>query len=357
MTRRIGYHVMTKNVRLKIEALYNAGVKVAKISEELGYTQKSIYAELKKGFYMHRNHDWTETKKYSADKADAVHQLHKTAKGAPIKLSKDYKFARFVEKMILQGYSPEATLLYIKENNLRFDTKVCVTTLYSYIDKGVFLKISNSNLLHKGKRRKRVKQGKMPKRLPRLSHSIEERTSEINARLEFDHWEGDTVIGTKRKGDTLLTFTERQTRMEIVIRSRSKEALSTVEALNYIEYKIGSGKFKNIFKSITFDNGTEFSDTEGLEYSPFTKEKRTTVYYCHPYASSERGTNENQNGFIRRFIPKGTAISAYDDTYISSVQRFINTYPRGIFGGENALKRFKNSLLKINIKKIPSFFT
>ena len=353
MTKRSkrSYTTFTKRKRDQLEALYNAGIPVKRISEELGYSHQAIYHELKRGYYIHRNSDWTETKKYSADKAQMIADINSTAKGAPIKLDRDREFATFVEDMVLKGYSPGAILLYIKEHGLKFKTKVCRVTLYSYIDKGVFLRISNKNLLRKGTRKKKQTTEKQPKKLPNVEHSIEKRTPEINERTSFGHWEGDSVIGTNKKGETLLVFTERLTRVEIIMRSYDKTAASTVSALNRLERKFGSTNFRKIFKSITFDNGTEFSDTEGMEISPYTRKRRTTVYYCHPYCSSERGSNENQNGFIRRFIPKGTAISGYSDTYLQYVQNFINDYPRALFDGENSTKRFKKELRQLNIQK------
>ena len=344
------YKTFTKRTRDKLEALYNAGFPVKKIAEELGYTHQAIYHELKRGYYYHRNSDWTETRKYSSDKAQLSADINATAKGAPIKLDKDKEFATFVEDMVLKGYSPGAILLYIKEHGLKFKTKVCRVTLYSYIDKGVFLKISNKNLLRKGERKKKSEEEKQAKKLPNIEHSIEKRPAEVAERTSFGHWEGDTVIGTKNKGETALTFTERLTRMEIIMKSPDKSSNSTVRMLNRLERRIGSAAFRKIFKSITFDNGTEFADTEGIEFSPYTKKRRTTVYYCHPYCSSERGSNENQNGFIRRFMPKGIPISSYSNAYIQQVQNFMNDYPRAIFDGENSTKRFKKELKKLNIK-------
>ena len=344
------YKTFTKRTRDKLEALYNAGLPVKKIAEELGYTHQAIYHELKRGYYVHRNTDWTETKKYSADKAQLSAEINATAKGAPLKLGNDKAFATFVETMIKKGYSPGAILLYIEENGLKFKTKVCRVTLYSYIDKGVFLKVSNKNLLRKGKRKIKAEAEKQAKKLPNVEHSIEKRTPEINARQSFGHWEGDSVIGTNKKGETVLTLTERLTRAEIILKSPDKTSASTVRMLNRLERRIGSANFRKIFKSITFDNGPEFSDIEGIEFSPYTHKRRTTVYYCHPYCSSERGSNENQNGFIRRFIPKGTPISNYSVEYIQSVQNFINDYPRAIFNGENSTKRFQRELSKLNIK-------
>jgi IS30 family transposase len=262
----------------------------------------------------------------------------------------------FVEDMVLKGYSPGAILLYIEEHELEFKTKVCRVTLYSYIDKGVFLRISNKNLLRKGNRKKKTTGEKTPKKLPNVEHSIEKRAPEINERTSFGHWEGDSVIGTNKKGETVLTLTERLTRAEIIIKSPDKTAASTVRMFNRLERRIGSATFRKVFKSITFDNGTEFSDTQGIEISPYTRRKRTSVYYCHPYCSSERGSNENQNGFIRRFIPKGVPIATFSNDYIRYVQNFINEYPRAIFKGENSSKRFAKELKKLKIENfLPNF--
>ena len=344
------YKTISKSVRDKIEALYNAHIPVKQIAEEVGYTFQSIYRELKRGFYMHRNSDWTETKKYSAEKAQFAAELNATAKGAPVKIGNDHEFAHFVEDMILNKYSPSAILDYIKENGLHFKTKVCRVTLYSYIDKGLFLRITNKNLLRKGRAKRKHKKVKPVKQLPKIEHSIEKRPKEIAQRNTFGHWELDSVVGTQKKGETILAMTERLTRMEIVFKSPDKSAASTVTMLNRLERKIGSKNFRQIFKTITCDNGTEFSNTVGMEYSPYTGKQRTTIYYCHPYCSSERGSNENQNGFIRRFIPKGTKISKYTSQEIRQIQDFINSYPRHIFDGENSLKRFQNELQKLNIK-------
>ena len=346
------YKTINKATRDKLEALYNARVPVKQIAVELGYTEQSIYRELKRGFYMHRNSDWTETRKYSADKAQYKANINATAKGARLKIGNDRVFAKFVEDMVLKGFSPAAILGYIKENGLVFKTEICRATLYSYIDKGLFLRISNKNLLHKGKRKRSHKKVRVVKQLPKIEHSIEKRPREVAERITFGHWELDTVVGTQKKGETLLCMTERLTRMEIIFKSPDKSAAATVTMLNRLERKFGSRNFRKVFKSITCDNGTEFSNTVGMEYSPYTGKQRTTVWYCHPYCSSERGSNENQNGFIRRFVPKGTKICSYSPQEILEVQNFINNYPRAIFNWQNSFKMFQNELEKLNIKKI-----
>lgn len=346
------YKVFDRRKRDMLEALYNARVPVKQIALELGYTVSGIYHELKRGLYMHRNTDWTETKKYSADKAQLSADVANTAKGAPLKLGNDHEFAKFVEDMVLSGYSPNAILMYIKDHGLKFKTKVCRVTLYSYIDKGIFMRISNKNLLRKGERKYKTFQEKQAKKLPDLERIIERRPVEVSDRNTFGHWEGDSVIGKNVKGNTMLTLTERLTRMEIIMRCPDKSAASVVRMFNRLERRLGSRNFKEIFRTITFDNGTEFSNALGIEFSPYTKQRRTRVYYAHPYRSSERGSNENQNGFIRRFIPKGIPISSFSDKYLSDVQNFINSYPRAIFNGKSAQNVFGAELQKLHISDV-----
>ena len=355
--QRREYRTFTKSKRDQLEALYNANVSVKEIADILGYTATSIYREIHRGLYEHRNTDWTTTMKYSADKAQLQAELNKTAKGAPLKIGNDHEFAKYFEEMILKGYSPDAVLMEIKKQKKHFRTNVCRVTLYSYIEKGVFLNISEKNLLHKGARKLQFKNKKTAKKLTDPKYSIEYRPLEILLRKTFGHWEMDSVIGRKEKGETLLVLTERLTRMELIIKSESKTARDTVKALNRIERRLGSKNFKEIFKSITFDNGTEFSDTKGIEISPYTHKKRTSVYYCHAYCSSERGSNENQNGFIRRFIKKGTAIENYSPNDISSIQNFINNYPRRLLNGRTSLDFFTLELQKLNLKKFSSLFS
>ena len=105
--------------------------------------------------------------------------------------------------------------------------------------------------------------------------------------------------------------------------------------MNRLERKLGKG-FEDTFKTITCDNGCEFLDFEGIEKSIRNKQNRTKVYFAHPYSSWERGTNENINKMIRRFVPKGVDISSYSDKDIERIQNWINNYPRRILGGLSA---------------------
>ena len=110
---------------------------------------------------------------------------------------------------------------------------------------------------------------------------------------------------------------------------------SILEAVDKLENKY-QGYFEDKFKSITFDNGGEFLDWEGIERSCLNQEKRTLTYFAHPYSSWERGTNENQNRMIRRFIPKGTDIATISNKEIKRIEKWMNNYPRKILGYRTA---------------------
>jgi IS30 family transposase len=138
----------------------------------------------------------------------------------------------------------------------------------------------------------------------------------------------DTVIGKAGKGPVLLVLTERKTREEIIRKMADKTMASVVQELDRLEFRYGH-KFSEVFKTITIDNGSEFFDDKGMEKS-ILGGKRTTVYYCHPYSASERGSNENANKLIRRFIKKGEDIAQFSEEYIQYVQDWINNLPRKI---------------------------
>jgi len=142
----------------------------------------------------------------------------------------------------------------------------------------------------------------------------------------------------KNSAAVLLVLSERKTREEIILKLPDKTQESVIKAIDELERKYRR-KFREKFKTITVDNGTEFLDYRGIEKSKIEPGKdRTKVYYAHPYSSWERGTNENINKLIRRFIPKGTDISKVSKAKIKSIERWINEYPRRMFGYRSAIE-------------------
>lgn len=338
---------LSKTDRYKIEALLNCGHDAKEIAEEIHVHISTIYREIKRARMLHRNSDWTEEERYNPDEADRLYRENLSAKGAPLKIGNDLEFASYIEKKIIEeDRSPAAALADIAIEGKVFNTTVCVTTLYSYIDKGVFLTLTNNHLPTKQRRKRPYRKVKQVKRPPR-GESIEKRPKEVDTREVFGHWEMDTVYsGKKQSKKALLVLTERKTRKEIIEPMPDRTSNSTVRALNRIERRYGS-MFSKIFKSITVDNGSEFSDVEKLERSAIRKGKRTLFFYCHPYCSCERGSNENQNRMVRRKHPKGTDFGRVSASEIKQTEAWINNYPRAILGWKTSEMIFQECLAEI----------
>jgi IS30 family transposase len=203
------------------------------------------------------------------------------------------------------------------------------------IDRGDFLNISNKDLPVKKDGPKRKYRKRRSVALNNLrGRSIEERPEEIESREEPGHWEMDSVVGCGK--ECLLVMTERKSRRELIFKLPGKEQKYVIGVLDQLERR-HKGKFREIFKSITTDNGGEFLDSEGMERSCLKDGgKRTTRYYAHPYSSWERGSNENANKLIRRFIPKGVDFGKYTHKDIRRIENWMNNYPRRIFGYKTA---------------------
>ena len=333
---------LTWTDRLKIEKALKEGLKPCKIADRLHVHNTTIYRELKRGTYTHLNSDLTTEERYSPEIAQQRYEEHLKAKGGELKIGNDYELAAFIEKKIgEEGYSPAAVIGEIKRLGLTFKTEISEKTIYNYIDKGIFYGISRESLPEKGKRKRKYEKVER-KKAARTSagESIENRDPEIDERTTFGHWEGDCVCGKKKTKEALFVLSERLTRNEIIMKIPDQTSASIVAALNKLERRYGK-RFSQVFKSITFDNGSEFADCAGIERSVYGKDrKRTKAYYCHPYSAYERGTNENINKMIRRFLPKGTDFRKVTAAYIRRVETWINNYPREILGFATASDLF-----------------
>ena len=341
------YKHLTFNDRLKIEAWQKVGTSPRVMAEKLGVHISTIYRELKRGQYEHLNSDYTTEQRYSPDIAEEKNQANLRAKGAPLKIGSDHEYAQYIEyKIRVEKYSPRAVLGEIKRQGVEFSTSISAPTLYRYIEQGVFLTITNDNLPVKRNKSTR-KYKKVRAARASKGESIEKRPAEIAERTTFGHWEMDCVEGKKGTKKTMLVLTERYTRYEIIRIMKDHTAASVVKALNGIERAYGADFYK-IFQSITIDNGSEFSDYEGLEQSCRRVGTRTKVYYCHPYSSYERGSNENQNKMIRRHYPKGVSFERVTPADTRRLEKWINNYPRGIFNYSTSADLYEacvNSLL------------
>lgn len=200
-----------------------------------------------------------------------------------------------------------------------------------------------SDLPRQGKSAKRRYRRRRQRPIDLAGQSIEKRPVEANQRTEFGHWEMDCIESVKKDQCTLLTLVERQSRTTLIYKMTSQTQGQVLNVINQLETELGAKQFKALFKSITVDNGSEFLDASALMTSQFENDSdyRTQIYYCHPYAPHERGTNEVINAHIRRFIPKGAVLSDYTLPFIQAVQDWLNHYPRRILKGKSAHQIFE----------------
>lgn len=331
-------HYMTWEERCQLEALLTAKVKVTQIARQLGFCRQTIYNEIKRGAYIHTCDYWDEIR-YSADKAQQVHDYAQTNKGRQLKIGTSREYADFLEKKMLgvqkngkmdprKRCSPAVALELARREG--FTVTVCVSTLYSYITKRIFLHLTNDDLWEKS----RKKTGAY-RQVRRIAHpalpSITNRPEEINRREETGHKEIDLVVGKAGTPAATLTITDRKGRTEMAYILPDKKAASVRAVFDRLERKLGKRRFREMFKSITTDNGPEFLEYEQLTQSIYGG-KRFEVYYCHSYSAWEKGTNENHNRFLRRFFPKGTDFTTVSQRQLQEAVDWMNNYPRKVLG-------------------------
>jgi len=278
---RKGKH-LNRNERILMEVFLKAGQRRLWIVEELGRDRRTIDREMKRGMVEHLNSDLTIKSVYNADRAQDAYELNATAKGPEVKLKANSTAVEFIRcYIVIKKWSPEAVAARMKQKGM--EDAVCSKTIYTHIDRGEIPEVSNETLLEK-----------------------RERKSSVNSRMP----------------------------LRPLLSGRSM-------ALND---KWGEEAFKVVFKSITADNGSEILDFAALGKLVFSSSARTYVYYAHPYSSWERGTNENTNRMIRRFIPKGSDISKFTCAEIQRIEDWINRYPRKILNFKTAEEMFIKDL-------------
>jgi len=337
-TKQRSWKHLSEKDRYKIEALSQQGLSPAEIGSKLTPQRhrRTIEREIHRGLTEQRDYLWRVRYVYCADAGQRVHDERAAHKGRGLKIGHDHKLAEHIERKIIEEkYSPDAVIGEIKAQGLQFEVTVCTKTVYNMIDAGVFLNLSNHDLPVKrdGVKRpyKRVRKVALNNTKGR---SIEDRPPEVENREEYGHWEMDCVVGSGKA--CLLVMTERTSRQELIFKLAAKTQDCVIDAIDGLERRHGK-HFRERFKSITMDNGGEFLDMERLERSCRTAgKKRTTCYYAHPYSAYERGSNENQNKLIRRFVPKGSDIGKLTTRDLKRIEHWINNYPRRIFAYKSA---------------------
>ncbi len=337
-TKRNNFKHLTERERYSIEILLQQKLSAIEIAKILGKHKRTIEREILRGIVVLLSSDLLPVKRYCADVGQRIYCENGANKGPSLKIGRDHKLAQHIEKKIIkEKYSPDAVIGELRAKKIEFETSICTKTLYNYIDNEIFANITNKDLPVKRKA------GKSPQRRSRIAHrnlkgtSIAARPENVETREEYGHWEMDLVVGGVSKGKAaLLVLTERKNRQQIIRRIPDKTQNTVQKALDKLERSYGT-RFQKCFMTVTVDNGSEFLNYEQLERSILKPNcKRFKLYYAHPYSAWERGSNENANKLIRRFIPKGSNIAAFNNKDIQRIENWMNNYPRRIHGYRSA---------------------
>lgn len=324
---------LTYRDRLRIEMMLKEKKRSKEIAAAIGCSQRTIQREIHRGQVKQLNGTtWEYYQVYDADYAQNDYISKRGGSGPGLKIGHDHKLCDEIEQQIKKGHSPDVIAQNIRRRSKAFKITLSTRTIYNYLEKNIFLTVAYEDLVYGHYRKKKGTAVNRPSYKNIGGRSIEERPAEANERTQTGHWEIDLVLGGKdSSGACLLTLTERKSRREIIRKLPDKKQTSVIHALDVLERQLGRKGFSQIFKTITADNGSEFLNSHLMERSCLSRRKqRTQVFYAHPYSAYERGTNENMNRMIRRFIPKGTDINRYTKREIKRIEQWLNTYPRKI---------------------------
>ncbi|QRG86046.1 IS30 family transposase [Bulleidia sp. zg-1006] len=332
--------------RLLLERLLHHHYNKKEISKILDVNLSTIYRELTRGKYSRLESSLKRRIDYSPVIAQEKYCQNQTNKGKEIKLKNDHKLSKYITDCITKlKCSPAVVVNNIQRFNLQFSINISSRTIYNYVYKGV-LAIEKSDLIY-DRKKKRQKITHFRKWRKPKECTIEQRPQSILSREEFGNWEMDSVIGKSKDNQSLLVLTERKTRYEMIFKVK-RGSKAVVRVLNRLE-KAFTSQFKNIFKTITVDNGSEFSDYKGMTTSCVSKrKKRVDIYYCHPYTSCERGSNENQNRYIRRWFKKGESLNDISKIKVKMVEEWMNDYPRKLFNFRTPKELFEEEIQQIS---------
>ena len=339
------YHHLTEQDRATIQTLIEQKDKNGKrlfnnsyIANYLGVHRSTISRELKnrKSYRFLIRSGRTIEKPYNATDAHNNYLFKRGLSKGEYKLRKHSKMAKYIEdKIKIDKWDPDVIVGYMKTHNMFKNDGFCsisTPTVYNAIRYGIIhVKLEDTRRMKYKPEYEHKDKNSLP--ASKIPYSIENRPEEINNRSTFGHFEIDTVVGTKRgKHECLLTMTERKTKFEIIFKISAKTSEEVVNKINQIKIFMNR-HYNKVFKSFSTDNGSEFSD-----FLNIIKDTKAKIYFCHPYCSGEKGTNEKQNSMIRYFIPKGTLIENYSFEDINNIATWMNNYPRKILDYKTPLE-------------------
>lgn len=271
---------------------------------------------------------------YRANKAEhaAWERAHRPK---PCKLALRAKLKRIVAKKLKGDWSPEQIAGWLKRTYPDDENKqVSHETIYKtlFIQARGALKKELQQYLRTQRAIRRSKHHTMKNEgLGKISHavSISERPAQVEDRAVPGHWEGDLIAGSNNS--YIATLVERHSRYVMLVRVKSKDTETVINALIKHAHKLPT----ELYKSLTWDRGKEMAD-----HQRFTLATNIDVYFCDPQSPWQRGSNENTNRLLRQYFPKGTDLSVHSQATLNKVARKLNERPRKTLDYETPAERF-----------------
>ena len=357
---------LTPEDRISIEILHTAGFNNAFIGAFVGKDRSSIKREIDKNAIEiwdinstkspYKEKKQINIKYYSSEKAQKNAEENKLKNRKKCKLDR-YPNLKWAVVALLKekniDYSPDVIANLSKEGKIKdAERSIGTNAIYRAVKarkygltindlphgRGYFKKQNNNPHTQTKEINERKKE-----------ISIEVMPEEIKNKETDTHFEGDSVVGVKKgTHQTLITLVNTASQFLLIRRSENKTGQATVNVLYKLEEEIP--QLSEIMESLLLDNGIEFSKIEEMMRSSKDKEKkRFQIYFTHPYASYERGCNENKNRLIRRYFKKGKQVEDLSDEDILNIARKINNMPRKALGYKTPLEVFENNLKKKGI--------
>lgn len=315
-------------------ALYPKSKKpnFVELGRRLGKHRSTISREYTRGKVINMDTELREFSVYSAQRGQDATNEAVLNKGPRGKLTNH--IAETIADLIINGkLSPYAAIETLRKTG-EYSWLPCESTVYNVINAGL-IGVSRQQLPYKPPDKRKKRRGQRMAYTNAKGRSITERPKAAEDRSEYGHWEMDTVVGgTGTSPACLLVLTERRTRQQIIRKIPGRTQRAVARALDRLERE--STSIFTTMKSLTCDNGCEFLDSEAIETSALRKRPRCEVFFAHPYSSFERGSNENANRIIRRFIPKGADISHFTRNQIQKIEDWMNALPRKLLDGLSA---------------------
>lgn len=302
------YRHLTPEERYLIYTLRQAGLTMTKIANELDRDPGTISREIKRNSGM---------RGYRPKQAQEKYDSRRKACKKALKISGEIK--DLVEERLDQEHSPEQISGYLK----RFEgVDISHEGIYNFIKRDfkeggtLYKKLRRSNRRRRKKYGSYNTKGQIPNRV-----FIDDRPKIVDKKTRIGDWEIDTIIGKNHKG-VLLTIVDRKSKFTLIRKCKDKTASTIAACLCK-----ALGPYKDKLHTITSDNGKEFADHEDI-----SSKLKVGFYFSHPYHSWERGLNENTNGLIRQYFPKGTDLRFITENEVMKVECKLNSRPRKLLG-------------------------